>query len=146
AIAHRKQVWPRLPLSCVGAVLLISMTAPQVYAAGPSYGWTFFPGASSTFSFASASTVLVPGKRTADGRCSNFFEWTKDPDQPPVGAVELAINQSTCEQQVLVGELAALPRDASGPGYATSSSVVTNANASDQVSPLVTEERQGHYY
>jgi hypothetical protein len=63
-----------------------------------------------------------------------------------VGAVELAVNESTCEQQVRVGELSAIPEEVSGSGYMTASTGATNTSASSQVSPSASSERAAHYY
>lgn len=146
AIRQPKHFWLRVRSVCLGGIVLIGMTAPPVHGGAPADGWVFFPGAASALSFASSSIVLVSGKRTGDGRCSGFFNLSKGPNEPPVGAVELAVNESTCQQQVRVGVLTAIPEQGLGSGYTTSSTVVTDTNPKGGVFASASSERAAHYY
>jgi hypothetical protein len=137
----------RLTAVCLVALLATALgpaLRPAVTnASGDS--WFYFPGGSQPLKFANSEQVLVDGERDATGECGGPFALTQEPGGPPLGAVLLAIDLMTCQQLVEVGELAQVPADPSGPGYASSPPEKT---AGDVEAPaaLASEEVLWHYY
>lgn len=127
-------------LAAVGIAAMLVLPTSAL-ATSTSVGWLLRPGPPPV-EFVSSSIVTVSGPRDDDGICEGLLTLQHPAGQPPMAAVEVAANPSTCQQEVQIGVVSGPdPAALQSDGYSTASSVASGGFASP-----ATSQRSGYYY
>ena len=122
--------------------LLAALVGPPTSAADTS-GWVYFDNSKAPFTFVDGKNVSLQGWRDAAGQCQGSLTLNHDAGTPPISALEIAANPTTCEQIVIVGHTD--PAVPVTPPKGIASPVQSTGILHDSDSPDVLQQH-GYFY
>ena len=107
-------------------------------------GWVYVDNTNMPFSLQNAHTITLQGAPDSTGRCQATLTLGRAADEPPVTAVEMAYNESTCQQLIAIGTASPQQPEPTSSGSATSFAGQSGLVA--RVAAPATLQRHGYFY